>query len=224
MPYRKVIFANKEIYHVVNQGVAKESIFRGPKDYQRAFLLIDFYRHSQPALRFSHHLRQPKEKREAFFKDLKKAAQIVEIIAFCLMPNHFHFLLRQLIDKGISRFMANLQNSYARYFNLKYKRTGPLFSPLFKAIRIETDEQLVHVSRYIHLNPSTSFIVEIKDLEDYKWSSLPTYLKLSPYYFVNPEPVLNHFPNVKNYRQFVFDQADYQRKLQKIKQFLLEKP
>ena len=78
----------------------------------------------------------------------------MEIICYCLMPNHLHLLLRQLMDGGISKFMSNFANSYTRYFNTKSKRKGPVFEGKFKAKRIETDEQLLHLSRHIHLNSS----------------------------------------------------------------------
>lgn len=134
-----------------------------------------------------------------------------------------HFLLKQLEDKGVPTFMRNFQNSYARYFNTKYERIGALFQALFKAVRVETDEQLLHVSRYIHLNPVTSYLIEVKDLIDYPWSSFPGYMRKQPKRFASPDLVLNFFKTKKDYQRFVLDQADYQRELAKIKQLLLEK-
>jgi putative transposase len=223
MPYRKEIFSNNEIYHIVNRGVAQQPIFSNKKDYLRFLAIIDFYRYTNPSLSFSHYNRLEKEEREKFLKKLKKNNQLlVEILAFCLLPNHFHLLLKQLKEKGIPIFLRNLQNSYARYFNIKSQRIGPLFQSIFKAVRIETTEQLLHVCRYIHLNPSSSYIVEIKKLEDYPWSSLPEYLNLKKPLFVKPEIVMNHFKNKEEYRRFIFDQAEYQRELTKIKHLVLE--
>ena len=101
--------------------------------------------------------------------------KMIEIICYCLMPNHIHFLIRQLKENGISKFMGQISNSYTKYFNTKYTRVGPLLQGPFKAVLIESDEQLIHVSRYIHLNPIVSGIV--KNLEDYPWSSYLEYIK-----------------------------------------------
>lgn len=93
------------------------------------------------------------------------------------MPNHFHLLLKQTKENGISKLVANFQNSYTRYFNLKNERVGPLFQGVFKALRVKTDEQLIHVSRYIHLNPySSSVIKSFEELKRYPWSSVEEYL------------------------------------------------
>lgn len=150
--------------------------------------------------------------------------KLVELICFCLMPNHLHLLLSQKKDNGISKFMANLQNSYTRYFNTKHERIGPLMQGQFKAVLIEDDEQLLHVSRYIHLNPYSSFIVkDLTDLEKYPWSSLPEYLGIVSTSICNKQVILSYFKSVEDYKKFVFDQADYQRKLEKIKHLILEK-
>jgi putative transposase len=223
MPYRKTIFANNEIYHTINRGIEEQVIFKEKRDYQRALELIDFYRYLKPPLRFSHYNRLPKEEKEKFLDHLRKnGQQIVEILTFCLMPNHFHLLLRQLQEKGIQAFMRNFQDSFARYFNTKYHRVGLLFQGMFKAVRIETDEQLIHVSRYIHLNPVSSYIVEIEDLENYPWSSFLEYLSQDSLEFTNPGPILDLFKSRASYKKFVFNQADYQRQLQKIKHLALE--
>lgn len=223
MPYRKVFFANGEIYHIINRGVAQQPIFSNRKDYLKFLSLIDFYRYIKPSLSFSHYNRLAKDEKEEFLKNLKKNSQLlVEILTFCLLPNHFHLLLKQLRDKGISIFLRNLQNSYARYFNIKSQRIGPLFQSIFKAVRIETQEQLLHVCRYIHLNPSSSYIIGIKDLENYPWSSLPEYLSQRVPIFTKPEVILKGFKDKNEYKKFIFDQAEYQRELANIKHLILE--
>ena len=223
MPYRKTIFATNETYHIVNRSIAQIPIFKETRDYQRVLEVIDFYRYIKPPLSFSHYKRLPKEDKEKFIKSLRKQKTLIEIIAFCLMPNHSHFLLKQNEKKGISIFMRNFQDSYARYFNAKYKRAGGLFQSMFKAIRIETDEQFLHVSRYIHLNPVSAFLIEIRDLESYRWSSFPEYINPSRSLFTNPNFILSFFKTRSVYKKFVFNQADYQRELAKIKHLVLEK-
>lgn len=134
------------------------------------------------------------------------------------MPNHFHFLLTQSTEEGISKFMGLIQNSYTKYFNLRKKRVGSLFQGQFKAKRVETNEQLLHLSRYIHLNPYSSFVVKtLEDLKEYPWSSLPNYLGINQNGFLKKSLVLDSFMDEKDYQRFVFNQADYQRELEKIK-------
>lgn len=220
MPYRRVVFATGEVYHILNRGVAQAPIFLSPKEYKRFLELIDYYRFSDASLSFSHFSRLCLKDKEDFRNNLKE--KMVEIFAFCLMPNHFHLLLRQLTEGGIAKMLANLQNSYARFFNIKHQRSGALFQSMFKAIRIETDEQLLHVSRYIHLNPSSSFLVKIKDLSNYSWSSFPEYLGNQATTFTNPKFVLDLAEGKKRYEKFVFSQAEYQRELNKIKHLMLE--
>lgn len=222
MPYRKVVFADGEFYHIINRGVAQQPIFLSIRDYSRFLSVIDFYKHLSPPLSYSHYIRLPEKQKSKFIKNLKKKPQLVEIICYCLMPNHFHLLLKQLRNKGTPTMIGNIQNSYARYFNTKYERAGPLFQSMFKAVRIETDEQLLHVSRYIHLNPSTSYVVETGNLDSYPWSSLPEYLSLRESTFINTKIVLDYFKSKKEYKEFVLNQADYQRKLARIKHLILE--
>ena len=153
----------------------------------------------------------------------KKAMYLVSIISFVLMPNHFHFLLKQNVENGISLFLAQFQNSYTRYFNTKNRRQGHLLQGQFKAVRIEDDDQLLHVRRYIHLNPYVSYVVkDIKELEEYKYSSFPEYLNHEKNEICNKPIVLSHFPTIKQYKKFITDQADYQRELGQIKHLVME--
>lgn len=222
MTGRKFPLITGQIYHVLNRGVASQPVFLHKKDYQRALETIFYYQN--PSLSYSHFLRLPNNQKVKLLETLKdKTKFLVEIIALCLLPNHFHFLLKQLKDDGISFFMSNFANSYTRYFNIKNERIGSLFQGKFKAIRIETDEQLFHVSRYIHLNPHTSYVVKtLKELEAYPYSSFPEYLGNSKTDFFQKEIILDQFKDSASYKKFVFDQADYQRKLNQIKHLALE--
>lgn len=198
-------------------------IFTALSGFLRFIDLINYYRFQDTPVSFSQFRGIEKETRERMFDRLvKDNKKHIEILAFCLMDNHYHFLLKQVADKGIARFISNLQNAYAKYFNVKTERSGPLFNPMFKSVRITTDEQLLHVSRYIHLNPSTGYLVEIDDLEKYPWSSLSSYLEgKAKYSFIGPELILGRISK-KKYKKFVYDQADYQRKLDRIKHLSLE--
>lgn len=222
MPSRKIVLATDEIYHVVNRSIEQIPIFKGKGDYQRALEVIDFYRYANPPLSFSSYKKLSIKARESFYESLiGKKKILVEIFAFCLMPNHFHLLLKQKSEKGISHFMRRFQNSYAKFFNTKYNRAGGLFQSIFKAIRVETDEQFLHVARYIFLNPVTAYLIEIKQLINYPWSAFSEYLTDGPT-FINREEVLNFFKTKSDFKKFVFDQADYQRELDKIKHLALE--
>src|SRR5205823_11981573 len=102
----------------------------------------------------------------------------VEILCFCIMPNHWHLLVRQKVDRGISKFLSDAINSLTRYYNILHERSGPFFLPRFKSVAIRSEEQLIHVSRYIHLNPYSSGIINnFEDLINYPWSSFRGYMQ-----------------------------------------------
>lgn len=225
MPYRQTVFAPGEIYHIFNRGVARQPIFHSHRNYLRFIDLVNYYRFCKTPVSYSLLMNTPADTRNQILESLMKENDIrVEIIAFCLMSNHFHFLLKEVSEKGIANFMRHIQNGYAKYINIQQDRVGPLFQSAFKAIRIHTDEQLLHVSRYIHLNPSTEYIVKTENLQNYSWSSLPVYLdsNFSDFTFVNPDIILSFFKTKEKYKEFVLDQADYQRELERIKHLTLE--
>jgi putative transposase len=124
----------------------------------------------------------------------------VEMICYCLMPNHFHFLLKQNSKDGITKFMRRISNAYVRYFNKRYNRVGALFQGKFKAALIKSDDYLLHLSRYIHLNP-----LEVRPLKkrgnewlrNYLHSSYPVYLGYRQTFWINPEPILAFFKKTK---------------------------
>lgn len=221
--YRNVILANEEIYHVFNRGVERRTIFTTKWEYQRALELLKYYCFSDLPARFSQVMRLPKDEKDQMLWDINKNNEkLVEIIAFCLMPNHFHFILKQVKDNGIKIFISNFTNAYTKYFNTKHERTGSLVEGIFKAVRVETDEQLIHLSRYIHLNPVSSFIIPTADLENYPWSSLHQYLEANNDDFCSKEIILGLFPSHQDYKKFVFDQIAYAQELEKIKHLAIE--
>lgn len=142
----------------------------------------------------------------------------VEIIAYCLMPNHWHLLLKQLRDGGVTDFVQQLSLSYSHFFNTKQERKGPLFQGRFKAYRIETEQQLIHTCRYIHLNPFSSYVVKSYDLLlEYPFSSLGEYIGRNDNNYCQKEDILGLFKSRDDYLRFVLDNADYQRSLDIIK-------
>ena len=216
MVYRVVPIVTGEMYHVFNRGVEKRDIFLGDKDYRRFIDTLVYYQNSKASPRFSlrlnkliHNSNDPEQ------------IKLVDIICFCLMPNHFHLLLKQRVDEGVANFIGRVANSYTRYFNTKYRRTGHLFQGPYKVVRIESDEQLLHVSRYIHLNPLVTNLV--KELNMYEWSSYQEYIGVRPRLICNTKYVLGYFPNSDKggYQKFVLDQSDYARSLELIKHLLI---
>jgi len=224
MPGRNIPLITDQIYHVINRGVASQPTFLNQRDYQRCLETIFYYQNQNVPLRYSFFLRLPEKQKIEILKQLKAEGKfLVEIIAYCLMPNHLHLLLKQIKDGGISLFMSNVSNSYTRYLNTKQKRLGHLFQGKFKAVRVETDEQLIHLSRYIHLNPYSLYLVKnLDELYQYSYSSLPEYLFLSKTNNCQKKIILDHFKKF-SYKKFLSDQANYQRKLEEIKHLLLEK-
>lgn len=224
MPYRKTVIVPGEIYHVYNRSVARQPIFINSYDNKRALDIIEFYTYQDLPFRFSHYNRLPLDVRSKFKEDIERNHQKqILLLAFCLMSNHTHLLIQEVISGGITKFMANFQNSYAKYFNLKNERNGAVFQERFKAVRIETDEQLLHVCRYIHLNPLTAFILkEFSELEDYNWCSFLDYLNKRKKNFLNTDKILAYFPSLEKFISFTSDQVDYQRKLSMIEHLILE--
>ncbi|PIY66462.1 hypothetical protein COY91_00005, partial [Candidatus Shapirobacteria bacterium CG_4_10_14_0_8_um_filter_39_15] len=225
MPGRNIPLVTNEIYHIFNRGVASQPVFLDKRDFNRARESLFYYQNRIVPVRYSKFLTINAYDRLSLLKELSDKKDFwVEIIADCLMPNHFHLILKQVTENGISKFIANFTNSYTKYSNTKNERNGPIFQGKFKAVRVETNEQLLHLSRYIHLNPYTSFVVKsLRDLENYEFSSLPEYLRLVKTNFFSKEIVLDNFKGKSSYWSFVFDQADYQRKLEEIKHLTLEK-
>lgn len=225
MPRRDTPLVKGEYYHIFNRGVEHRLVFTDSREYKRALIALRFYQHDRPPVKLSRYLKFSSDIKAVFTANQEaKTSKLVEIICFCLMPNHFHLLLRQVLDDGISEFIRRFEDSYTRYFNTKNNRDGPLLRGPFKAVRIATDEQLLHVSRYIHLNPYSSFVVKgLDELLDYHWSSLIEYLETQGGFgLCRKNIVLDFFKTREKYKKFVFNQADYQRRLENIKHLLFE--
>jgi putative transposase len=213
---RKVPLVRGEIYHIFNKSIAEYRIFNNREEFLRMKELICYYRWGSNKPRFSKwEMLKEKFKIEKFEKD-----KLVDIIAYCIMPTHIHLILKQLKDGGISIFMSQISNSYARYFNIKHKRKGPLWEREFKNVLVTTDEQLLHLTRYIHLNPTTAFLA--KEPKDWEFSSFKEYTRA-----VEKENKICNFEEVIeiepiSYKKFVEDRISYQRELEKIKNLILE--
>ncbi len=193
---RNINFVNGEIYHIYNRGVEKRNIFLDDSDRFRFIHNIFEFNDTEPAtnLYYKKQLYETKQLYEAkprkveIVAEKRKRNLIIEILAFALMPNHFHFLIKQLNQNGISNFMHKLGTGYTMYFNQKYERVGSLFQGTYKAVVIKDEPHFIHLPYYIHLNPLDLIMPqwrekEIKDyrkaikfLENYRWSSFLDYI------------------------------------------------
>lgn len=212
MPKRITPFANGYYYHIYNRGVEKRSIFENARDYNRLIKTIKYYQLAGPKPKLSKFLNSSTSKPAS-------GSKLIELTCYCLMPNHFHFLIKQLKEGGITEFVSKLSNSYTKYYNTKHKRVGHLLQGEFKAVLVETDEQFIHLSRYIHLNPIASLLV--KDLKDFKWSSYEEYINNSNGLCAKEE-ILAFFKTPKDYKQFVLDQISYAQELDRIKHITID--
>lgn len=182
------------------------------KDYERLLETFYYYQFSDSKPRFSNRTRFR-------LKDFNKNSKIVDIICYCLMPNHYHLLLKQLKANGIPEFLSKVINSYTKYFNTKYQRVGPLFQGPFKAVSVETDEQLLHLSRYIHLNP---YVAEItKDWQNFPYSSIKEFINNEPL-LCDVTQILGFFNNPDKYKEFISDHKDYALGIARIKHLMID--
>ena len=206
-----------EIYHVFTRSIAGYKIFNNSSEFLRIKETVRYYQQKDLPMKFSRFKQLQDEMDNA---DEQRDRRIVAIIAYCIMPTHIHLVLKQLEDKSISIYMNHVLNSYTRYFNTRHNRKGPLWEGRFKKVRVETDEQLLHLTRYIHLNPVTACLTEKP--EDWGASSYQEYLNrdLTPERITAFENILDMAPRA--YREFVEERKDQQRERARIKDVLFD--
>src|SRR3989344_6339220 len=201
---RLKIYVENSYYHVYNRGVAKQDIFLNTQDY-KVFLKYLKEALTKPVVKkLLFNLRGRSFK--ATIRPIKNFQNEIVLIAFCLMQNHFHLLIKQNNKKSMEGFMRSIITRYASYFNKKYDRVGPVFQGRYKAILITKDEYILHLTRYIHLNPK-EYIIDIKEA----YSSYADYLGLRKTSWVYPDfilkffkdPVIPELNKVNSYKHFV---------------------
>ena len=193
MPYRKVQFAQGQFYHIYNRGAGRQPMFREEENY--LFLL-----------------RRVKKYASAFD---------ITVVAYCLMPNHYHFLLRQDDQVPAGRLPQRVFNSYTKAFNKCYDRTGTLFEGPYKAVHVDQDSYLLHVCRYIHANPVKHGLVS--EPEQWPYSNYLEWIGARSGKLVDRAFAREHFPVAESYRQFVLDYLDGLDQLPTgIEEYLLE--
>ena len=149
--YRKTPFAVNEQYHIYSRGVEKRKIFMNTKDYDRFVALLYIMNQDAP-FRMDNFLRNNQNNLKNIFKG-KMEKPLVSILGYCLMPNHFHLILYEHTEGGISKFMGKLLTAYSMYFNTKYERSGPLLTRPFRSEHISNESQYMYIFSYVHLNP-----------------------------------------------------------------------
>lgn len=189
MPYRKEEFINGNVYHTILRALDDNLVFKDDNDYYRGIFSIYEFNNANPVEIW---IRRKQRKQEKALGDrVSQSPQrdlLVDVLAFCFMPNHIHLLLKQISDNGITKFMRKLGVGYAGYFNRKYQRKGYVFQNRFLSVYIKDDNQLQVVFNYIHANPASLIAPDFKNMgiknpnkvmkfiNNYKWSSYQDYL------------------------------------------------
>ncbi len=211
---RNINFATEEFYHIYNRGTEKRKVFLDRADYYRFIILLYLSNSDSPINMREARILGPD------YQGLSKINQgetLVDIGAYCLMPNHFHLLLRERVEGGISKFMHRLMTAYTMYFNGKNDRTGALWQGVFKAQHADSDNYLKYLFSYIHLNPIKliqsdwkekgikDMIKSKKYLERFEYSSLLDYIGEDRYQGI----ILNK----KEFPEYFKDQVDFKNDL-----------
>jgi len=188
-------------YHIYNRGVAKQDIFRTEKDYKTFLYFLKEY-----LLPLGHEdLKKLKSQEMSPRRNPQNCSADIQLLAYCLMPNHFHILIKNICERGMEKFMRAFGTSYSTYFNRTYERVGPLFQGTYKAVLIETDEQLTYVSKYIHTNPQ-KLLAKDYPLQNYSYSSYQNYLSKRNQDWIQTNNILSFFSDKfhnQNYKSFV---------------------
>lgn len=223
MSTRKVIHANGECYHVFNRGVDKRDIFLGTRDYARFLLSLNLLNNTHDGFMIEwrdYKKSNPKNSLDDFLKvPFRKKVPLVEIIAYCLNPNHYHLILRQVTDKGIEKFMHKIGTSHTKYFNKKNKRSGALFQGVFKSAYIDSNEYLLYLSAYVNKN---NFIHGYNKNDSWPYSSLLDYLGKRKDTLVNKTAILGQFRNIVDYKKFLKENALHMQEKKELEKYLLE--
>ncbi|MCX6786511.1 MAG: transposase [Candidatus Kaiserbacteria bacterium] len=204
---RNVQISIGEYYHVYNRGTQKKIIFHDTSDYSRFLFLILFFQSDIVFDQISRRVRRFVQHRvfDIGAEDVTKIIKnrYVELTAFCLMPNHFHLILKETQENGIARYMQRVLNGYTKYYNTRYRVSGHLFQGPYRAIHIEDDDQLLYLSTYIHRN--VRGLQQWKSNEQkYEWSSYQDYIDKSRWdKLLSTEVVLGQFKTASEYEMFV---------------------
>lgn len=214
---RQTIFVTDYFYHIYNRGSRKADIFFEVNDYTRweellywcANIDYTYSIYKNRLVQLTKEGKTPQEVLTEIEHSYRITPSLVEIVAYAHMPNHFHLVLKQTADNGISRFIHRMATAYAKYINEKYNMIGSLFQGPVKAVRIDTDEQFITVVRYVHTNPVSANLTTIKGLSTYPWTSFNEYMNRREKKFLNKTFLLNYFDRDRN-RLYSFTTAPFE--------------
>lgn len=211
---RNMIFGTGEFYHIYNRGTDKRNIFSDEADQWRFIQSMKEFNALDPIGSIYEHCRIKTHNPNHFGSSAskisgegKKDEKLVNIVAYCLNPNHYHFLLQQVSEKGIEKFMQRLGTGYTKYFNLKEERSGGLFEGKFQAVHIDSNEYLLHVSVYVNLNDrvhgfgssASKFSEEVSIRSKSSWDEYMGRIKDG---LCVKDNILGQFKNQEEYRNF----------------------
>ena len=192
---RKVNFVTGEFYHIYNRGVDKRTIFPDNYDLKRFFQSMEEFNVEKAIGSLYENSFLKKDQKEDQLGS--EASKLVNFVCYCLNSNHYHFILEQVLDNGIEKFMQRLGTGYTKYFNGRYKRTGSLFQGVFKSSHIDSNEYLLHSSVYVNLNDRVHKIGD--GLSRSSWNE---YIGKSPSNFCKKDIILGQFNNSNDYKIF----------------------
>ena len=224
---RKFDFSIGEFYHVYNRGNNKRTIFATTADYNR-FMFLLFIPNSKDPVRIDNLIHKYRKQGLTLLKSMEEIGRdetLVDIGVYCLMPNHFHLLLHEKDEGGISLFMQKLATGYSMYFNKKHERIGGLFEGTFRAEHADKDNYLKYLFAYIHLNPvkliepkwkevGVTNVARVKKyLKEYKYSSYVDYLgeDREEKLILNKEAFPGYFENFKDFEDFIDEVIEYNK-------------
>lgn len=229
MPYRTVPLVTGEYYHIYNRGVDKRPIFSSEIDMQRFLQSIEEFNVVEPIGSIYQNSFIKDTKDEALGSSTPKLTpklNLVNFVAYCINLNHYHFILEQVADKGIEKFMQRFGTGYTNYFNIKEKRSGALFQGRFKSVHIDSNEYLLHLSAYVNLNDRVHQLGSSTPKLVKSQSSWGEYAGKSKTNFCNKDIVLQQFKNLKDYQIFaegsLQDILERKADLREIESYLLE--
>src|SRR3989338_4613367 len=201
-------FAIGEYYHIYNRGVEKRVIFENQKDWDRFLTCMTVFNTKHPV--GSLHEFTLARNKSGKSKTNKQECPLVHFICFCINPNHFHFILKEIVDGGISEFMNRLSGGYTMYFNERYNRSGVLFQGRFKSKHINTNAYLLHLSAYVNLNfrvhKNFGGSTSKSRWEEYCGDKTKMLPELSPH--CHKDIILGQFKNKKEYERFALSSLE----------------
>jgi putative transposase len=204
---RDIQIAPGEYYHVFNRGVRKQITFHDTNDWFRFLFTILYF---QSPVNFPNISRLSKQLVQPSVLNIDKKIvekiiedRYIELVSFCLMPNHFHLILKEEKEGGIAQYMQRVQNSYTKYYNTKYEKSGHLFQGSYKAVHIENNNQLLHVSAYVHRNPRELPFWHNKE-DKYAYSSYQDFVHENRWNkLLAVDIIFGQFANKEEYHDFV---------------------